>query len=30
VPRLDISAARADIGRRPYESPHPLEAFLDV
>ncbi len=28
VPRLDLAAALADIGRRPYEQPHPLEAFL--
>lgn len=28
VPRLDISTALADIGRRKYEQPHPLEALL--
>jgi len=30
VPRLDVRAALADIGRRPYEAPHPLEAFLEA
>ncbi|MFI5396420.1 MAG: glycoside hydrolase family 172 protein [Candidatus Binatia bacterium] len=29
VPRLDIAAVVADIGRRPYETPHPFEAFFD-
>jgi len=28
VPRLDVAAALADIGRRPDEQPHPLEAFF--
>lgn len=28
VPRLDIAAVVADIGRRPYETPHPFEAFF--
>ena len=28
VPRLDVAAAVADIGRLPYEQPDPLEAFL--
>ncbi len=28
VPRLDVGAAVADIARRPYEQPHPLEALL--
>lgn len=28
VTGLDVGAAVADIGRRPYEEPHPLEAFL--
>ena len=28
VPRLDVSAALADITRRPHEQPHPLEAML--
>lgn len=28
VPRLDVAAALADIARRPYERPHPLEAFF--
>ena len=27
VPRLDVDAAIADIGRKPYELPHPSEAF---
>ncbi len=26
VPRLDVTAALADIARRPYETPHPFEA----
>jgi hypothetical protein len=28
VPRLDLAAALADIARRPFEAPHPLEAAL--
>jgi hypothetical protein len=28
VPRLDVAAAIADIERRDYERPNPLEAFL--
>jgi hypothetical protein len=28
VPRLDLDAARADIGRRPYETPDPTEAMF--
>jgi hypothetical protein len=28
VPRLDVSAALADIGRRPHEKAHPLEALF--
>jgi hypothetical protein len=28
VPRLDLAAALADIGRRDYERPHPMERFL--
>lgn len=27
VPRLDLAAALADIGRKPYESAHPMEAL---
>lgn len=30
VPRLDVPATLADIGRRPYEQPHPFEAFLSA
>ena len=28
VPRLDVASALADIGRRPYETPHPFEAVF--
>jgi hypothetical protein len=28
VPRLDLPAALADIGRLPYETPHPMEAMF--
>jgi D-arabinan exo alpha-(1,3)/(1,5)-arabinofuranosidase (non-reducing end) len=28
VPRLDVAKVFADIGRRPHETPHPLEALL--
>lgn len=28
VPRVDVAAALADIARRPYEKPHPLEALF--
>jgi len=28
VPRLDVASALADIARRPFEAPHPLEAAL--
>ena len=28
VPRLDLASALADIARRPFEAPHPLEAAL--
>ncbi len=28
VPRLDLTAALADIARRPYEQPHPFEAMF--
>lgn len=28
VPRVDVAAATADIARRPYEQPHPAEAFM--
>jgi hypothetical protein len=30
VPRLDVAAAIADIGRRAYEAPNPMEAMLGV
>jgi hypothetical protein len=30
VPRLDLPAALADIGRLEYETPHPMERFLGV
>jgi hypothetical protein len=30
VPRVDVAAAIADIGRRPYERPHPMEAVVAV
>lgn len=30
VPRLDTAVALADIARRPYERPHPIEMFLSA
>jgi hypothetical protein len=30
VPRVDVAAAVADVGRRAYEAAHPMEAFRDL